>query len=369
MKRIIILLCLYILATNTIMAQDFIMEMNEQDKNFEVDINWESRTLTLSDSTGVVFKEEIIEALIDKDDKLGFSFKQGVTPIFEMSYEKRFFILLSEAIICNNKEKNRTYVLRPVNSKKYQTYLNQLKNIILNKDDEKENVVLTVNIKGIKFNMIHVKGGTFSMGATAEQIINVKNNEMPVQTVTLDDYYIGQTEVTQALWEAVRGNNPSDHVDDNLPVEKVTWDDCKRFTDKLQELTGLPFRLPTEAEWEYAARGGQKSKGFQFSGDSILNKVGWYYKNAVSVPQYVGGKKMNELGLYDMSGNVWEFVEDWFGKYSSEPKINPHGPETGTDHIIRGGSSYSFDWACRVALRRDVLPEFKFNDIGLRLAL
>ncbi len=369
MKRIFILLCLYTIATNNIMAQMFNMEMNEQDKNFVVNIDWESKTMTLSDSTGVVFKEEIKDALIDQDDKLGFSFEQGVKPIFEMSYEKRVFILLPEAIICNNKEKNRTYVLRPANVRKYQTDLNLLKNIILNKDEEKESIVLTVNIKGVKFYMIHVKGGTFSMGATPEQIIHIMENETPVQTVTLDDYYIGQTEVTQALWEAVMGSNPSEHVDDNFPVESVTWHECKQFTDKLKEITGLPFRLPTEAEWEYAARGGNKSKGFQFAGDSTLYNVAWYYKNAQGITQYVGGKQTNELGLYDMSGNVWEFVEDWFDNYSEEPKINPHGPKTGTDHIIRGGSCFSFNWACRVALRRDVLPEFKYNDIGLRLAL
>lgn len=369
MKRIIFLLCLFLTATNTIVAQTYYLEMNEQGKNFEVQINWESKILTLKDSAGVVFKEEIKEALVDKDDKLGLSFKEGVTPIFEMSYEKRFFILLPEAIICNNKERNRTYVLRPVNARKYETDLNQLKNIIQNKVDAKENTVLTINIRGVKFNMIHVKGGTFSMGATEEHVLNVQDKERPVHTVTLDDYYIGQTEVTQDLWEAVMEYNPSEYVGDKLPVEKVTWDECHQFTNKLKELTGLPFRLPTEAEWEYAARGGQRSKGFQFSGDSILNNVGWYNKNASKVTQYVGGKQMNELGIYDMSGNVWEFVEDWFGEYSEEPQTNPHGPETGTDHILRGGSTFTFDWVCRVSVRRDLLPDYKFKDIGLRLAL
>ena len=368
MKRIIVL-CLYVIAINTIMAQTFSMKMNEQGRNFVVNIDWESRILTMSDSTGVILEDDIKIASVDKDDKLGFSFEQDVPPVFEMKYDKRFFILLPEAIICNNKEKNRTYVLRPVNVMEYRADLNQLKNIIQNKDNNKGIVVLTVNIKGVRFNMIHVQGGSFSMGATAEQTIHVMDKEKPVHTITLDDYYIGQTEVTQALWEAVMGSNPSQHVGDNLPVEMVTWEDCHRFTNKLQELTGLPFRLPTEAEWEYAARGGQQSTGFQFSGDSILKNVGWYGKNALHVTQYVGSKQMNELGLYDMSGNVWEWVEDWMGDYSEEPQTNPRGPEKGEDNIMRGGSVYSFDWCCRISVRRDMLPGHKFKDIGFRLAL
>jgi len=369
MKQILITICLFVLVLTPLHAQTFTMKMNEQGKEFIVDIDWDAKKITLTDAGQIIVDEEIKSALVYNDDKVGFSFEEGIPPVFEMSYEKQFFILLPEAIVCNNKEKSRTYLLKPINSKEYITNLNQLMDLISKKNHEKVKVALTVNIKEVKFTMIRVEGGSFTMGATKEHLIHVMDREKPTHTVTLDDYYIGQTEVTQSLWEAVMGHNPSKHVGGNYPVENITWDDCHVFIEKIRELTGLPFRLPTEAEWEYAARGGQESSGYQYSGGNTLHKISWYSGNSYGDTQYVGGKEMNELGLYDMSGNVWELVEDWFGNYSEEPQTNPKGPEKGEEHIARGGSVISSEWTFRVSVRRNIAPDFKYKDMGLRLAL
>jgi len=369
MKQILIIFCLFVLALTPLHAQTFTFKMKEQDKEYIVNIDWDSKKITLTDAGQIIVDEEIKSALVYNDDKVGFSFEEGIPPVFEMSYEKQFFILLPEAIVCNNKEKSRTYLLKPKNSREYITNLNQLKDLISTNDHEKEKVTLTFNIKDVKFTMIRVVGGSFTMGATKEQLIHVMDREKPTHTVTLDDYYIGQTEVTQSLWEAVMGNNPSGHKGNNYPVENITWDYCHVFIEKIRELTGLPFRLPTEAEWEYAARGGQESCGYQFSGGNSLPKISWYSGNAYRDTQYVGGKEKNELGLYDMSGNVWEWVEDWYGYFSEEPQINPKGPETGDEHIARGGSVFGSEWTFRVSVRRNLAPGYKFKDIGFRLAL
>ena len=187
-------------------------------------------------------------------------------------------------------------------------------------------------------NMVFVKGGTFTMGATAEQI-GYGNNETPAHQVTLSDYFIGKTEVTQELWYAVMGNNPSYFTRSSRnPVEQVSWHDCQSFIQKLNQLTGLRFRLPTEAEWEYAARGGNKSKGYKYSGSNNIGDVAWCYDNSSETTHEVGTKAPNELGLYDMSGNVWEWCSDWYGRYSSSAQSNPTGPSSGSFRVFRGGS-------------------------------
>lgn len=174
--------------------------------------------------------------------------------------------------------------------------------------------------------MVAVEGGTFTMGATSEQGSDARDNEKPAHKVTLSDYYIGQTEVTQALWEAVMGSNPSYRRGDNLPVEQVSWDDCQEFIQKLNQLTGKQFRLPTEAEWEYAARGRRKSRGYKYAGGNDIGLVAWYSGNSGYETHLVATKQANELGIYDMSGNVWEWCNDWYGDYQSSSRSDPQGP-------------------------------------------
>ena len=240
-----------------------------------------------------------------------------------------------------------------------------------------EKTPFTVN--GVSFNMIAVKGGTFTMGATSEQGDDAYSDEKPTHQVTLSDYCIGETEVTQELWQAVMGSNPS-YFTGNLqrPVEYVSWNDCQEFIKKLNQLTGKTFRLPKEAEWEYAARGGSQSQGYKYAGSNNIDAVAWYYDNSYnkgsSHPDYgthpVGQKQPNELGLYDMSGNVWEWCQDWYGKYKSSSKTNPTGPSSGSDRVCRSGSWVTHaGYYCRVSSRYGHAPTTRDNGFGLRLAL
>lgn len=227
----------------------------------------------------------------------------------------------------------------------------------------------TFTVNGVSFNMIKVQGGTFTMGATSEQGSDAYSDEKPTHQVTLSDYYIGETEVTQELWQAVMGSNPSYFSGMNLPVEKVSWDDCQTFITKLNQLTGKNFRLPTEAEWEYAARGGQKSRGYKYAGSNTLSVVAWYTDNSGSKTHPVKQKQANELGLYDMSGNVLEWCQDWYGSYSSNAQTNPTGPSSGPSRVFRGGSwGYSAS-NCRVAYRNFNSPGYRYYYLGFRVVL
>ncbi len=226
------------------------------------------------------------------------------------------------------------------------------------------------NIKGVEFKMLRVEGGTFQMGATSEQDYDAWEKEKPVHSVTLSDYYIGQTQVTQELWEAVMGSNPSYFKGNNqCPVEKVSWDDCQEFIKKLNRLTGKNFRLPTEAEWEYAARGGNKSKGYKYSGSNDADAVAWYYDNSGSKTHPVATKQANELGLYDMSGNVWEWCQDCYGDYTSRSQSNPKGANTGSFRVLRGGSWGYYARYVRVSNRISDTSDSRNGILGLRLAL
>ena len=247
----------------------------------------------------------------------------------------------------------------------------------------------TFTVNGVQFTMMLVEAGTFTMGATPE-MKNPYDEERPAHQVTLtNNYYIGQTEVTQALWTAVMGSNPSSYKGDNRPVETVSWNDCQKFITELNSLTGQNFRLPTEAEWEYAARGGKNSQGYQYSGSNNLNEVAWYWKN--SGDKYLSGtdknwnldkikrnksqthdvatKRPNELGIYDMSGNVWEWCQDRYGSYSSDAQTNPTGPTSGSRLVNRGGSWYSNARLCRSSNRDNYAPGSTDKYLGLRLVL
>ena len=234
--------------------------------------------------------------------------------------------------------------------------------------DPTKGFIITVN--GVAFNMVKVSGGTFQMGATSEQGSYVDSDEQPVHQVTLSDYYIGETEVTQELWQAVMGSNPSKFTGSGLlPVEKVSWDDCQTFITKLNVLTGMQFRLPTEAEWEFAARGGNSSQGYKYSGSNNIDDVAWYTNNSNSKTHEVGTKAPNELGIYDMSGNVWEWCQDWDGSYSSSAQTNPTGPTSGAERVYRGGSFFGYAGYCRVSDRNYYTPGYRIYILGLRLAL
>ena len=193
------------------------------------------------------------------------------------------------------------------------------------------------------------------------------DNEKPTHQVTLSSYYIGETEVTQALWNAVMGYNPSKFKGDNLPVENVSWDDCQEFIRKLNAATGRRFRLPTEAEWEFAARGGNQSRRTQYSGSSNIDDVAWYWDNSNYSNHPVKTKRPNELSLYDMSGNVWEWCQDWYGSYTSYSQTNPTGPNSGSYRVIRGGCWGFGAWCCRTSNR--YCSGYREDILGFRLAL
>jgi len=274
---------------------------------------------------------------------------------------------------------------------------------------------ITITVKGVSFKMVKVQGGTFTMGATPERDGDVLYNEKPAHRVTLSSYYIGETEVTQALWKAVMGSNPSEFAPQTSnasrcsydsfvadakrlnarragsvriptraewdaamltttgstkkPVEQVSWNDCQTFIQKLNQLTGRKFRLPTEAEWEFAARGGNSSRGYKYIGSNTLGDVAWYKDNSGGTTHDVKTKAPNELGIYDMTGNVFEWCQDRYGDYSSSAQTNPKGPTSGSDRVIRGSSWSSDARYCRTADRNFGTPASMGRDIGFRLAL
>ncbi|MCC6281804.1 MAG: formylglycine-generating enzyme family protein [Saprospiraceae bacterium] len=220
--------------------------------------------------------------------------------------------------------------------------------------------------------MITVAGGTFQMGCDEKIDGNCEDDEKPAHRVQLTSFEMSKFEVTQEQWQAVMGSNPSRFKDCNkCPVESVSWNDVQTFLTKLNALSGKKYRLPTEAEWEYAARGGSKSRNFKYAGSNKLDEVGWYDDNSGSKTHPVGSKKSNELGLYDMSGNVWEWCSDWSGEYylGKITPVNPQGAEKGSLRVFRGGSWYRPARYCRAALRNYAAPDFRAFNLGFRLVL
>jgi len=217
---------------------------------------------------------------------------------------------------------------------------------------------------------VFVKGGTFQMGNLDKTVTN-GGDERPIHSVTVSDFYIGKYEVTQKQWEEVMYRNKSSFKGDNLPVEKVSWNDIQKFIKKLNKKTGKTYRLPTEAEWEFAARGGTNSKGYKYAGSNNIDDVAWYSSNSGSKTHKVGTKQANELGIYDMSGNVWEWCSDWYGSsyYKNSPSNNPQGATSGSNRVYRGGGWSCSASYCRVANRRSSSPTNRISNLGFRLAL
>ena len=228
---------------------------------------------------------------------------------------------------------------------------------------------LSAELNKLINNMVYVSGGTFTMGGTSEQGSDAESDEKPTHSVTLSSYYICKYEVTQAIWRAVMGSNPSYFKGDNLPVENVSWNDCQTFINRLNNYTGRNFRLPTEAEWEFAARGGNYSRHYKYSGSNYIDDVAWYTDNSGNRTHPVGTKQANELGLYDMSGNVREWCSDWYGSYSSYSQTDPTGPNSGSDRVERDGCWYYSARICRSSARNYFTPGGRSIFLGFRLVL
>lgn len=231
---------------------------------------------------------------------------------------------------------------------------------------------------GLNMKMIYVEGGSFRMGATAEQGGEADGDESPVHTVQLESFYIAECEVTQAQWEAVMGTTIYRQRDlcgasalfgvgADVPMYYISWDDAQDFCRELSAMTGRTYILPTEAQWEYAARGGKHSKGYKYSGSYMVDAVAWYKSNSGSKANPVKQKRANELGLYDMSGNIYEWCYDWYGSYSSSPQNNPTGPSSGEYRVLRGGSGSYDARNCRVSERCRYPHTSRFLDFGFRV--
>ena len=307
--------------------------------------------------------------LFSDDDYRNIAASRIIGEISQLSYDAQlqrlyalFLIALSEGSL--QRCENRLMLLAPPNID-FQVSTSKL----LASQSQTKDLIFDVN--GVQFKMVYVEGGSFIMGA-GDQDKDALSCEKPQHKVILDDYYIAETQVTQALWQTVMGDNPSRWRGDNLPVETISWFYCQSFIKKLNQLTGKKFSLPTEAQWEFAARGGNSSKGYKYAGSDNLDEVAWFEDNSNSQTHPVKQKKPNELGLYDMSGNVQEWCNDWFDEYyyKSSPYRNPQGPLSNYSRILRGGDWDSSSWRCRVSYRQYSNYISRYDHfIGMRLSL
>lgn len=321
---------------------------------------------TETTSIGYAIKLSYLQNLAESaNENIKFS---GTNKISALSLPEKIKIISPNILIVKanfsdaNKQGNQNSSETPIDST----------SSLPSKESEEQLPPKTITVNGYSFDMIHVEGGTFTMGATFEQGDDADDDEKPAHRVTLDSYYIGKYEVTQGLWKTVMGDNPSKfQKGDNYPVGSVSWDDCQEFIHKLNKKTNKKFRLPTEAEWEFAARGGNKSRGYKYSGSNTLTDVAWYNDNSYGTARPVGKRRPNELGIYDMSGNVMEWCFDWLGDYCSYLQTNPTGPDIGVYRVLRGGDyDDGVSWGhCRVSCRRYDYQYYVVYSYGLRLVL
>ncbi|MDR0971304.1 MAG: formylglycine-generating enzyme family protein [Bacteroidales bacterium] len=222
----------------------------------------------------------------------------------------------------------------------------------------------------IPIEMIAVEGGKFKMGSSEENLDkDIDSDERPQHKVRLSSFHISKYEITQKQWKAVMGNNPSYFKGDNLPVEQVNMSDINEFLMRLNTKTGKKYRLPTESEWEYAALGGGESKGYKYSGSNNVDEVAWHKGNSSEMTHPIGEKQPNELGIYDMSGNVWEWCSDKSDWYDNSSKTNPKGPSTGSSNVRRGGGFTNGSSQHRSANRAGISNQARSNNLGFRIVL
>ena len=355
-------------------AQTYTFDLYETSGgDYTVAIDIQRKQITASKAGSQIFKYNYRKFNIDNGTGvIGFSFDDRYSVIMRPDHDEHYFLVRKDAIFCSTSNASQEFYFKPKNMSNYKATYQSLMNGLSEYVGQAPQTVnssknLTFTVDGVSFTMVYVPGGTFTMGATSEQGSDAWNDEKPTHSVMLSSYYIGQTEVTQALWTAVMGSNPSEFRGDRRPVERVSWNDCQTFISRLNAKTGKNFRMPTEAEWEYAARGGH-SGGSKYAGSDNISNVAWYDDNSGGETHNVATKSPNGLGIYDMSGNVWEWCQDWYGNYSSSSQTNPKGPSNGDNRVNRGGSWFVNAWFCRVSYRSNFTPSYSSSNLGLRLA-
>ena len=356
-------------------AQTYTFNMYETSAgDYSVSIDLQRKQISVSRVGRQIFKYNYRKFNIENGTGIiGFSFDDRYSVIMRPDHDEHYFLVRKDAIFCSTSNASQEFYFKPTNTSNYKaTYQSLMNGLSGNAAQTSQSVNpaqnLTFTVDGVSFTMVYVPGGTFTIGATSEQGSDADNDEKPAHSVTLSGYHIGQTEVTQALWKAVMGSNPSRFKGDSRPVEYVSWNDCQTFISRLNAKTGKNFRLPTEAEWEYAARGGH-SGGSKYAGSDNINSVAWYADNSGNETHNVATKSPNSLGIYDMSGNVWEWCQDWYGNYSSSSQTNPKGPSNGDVRVNRGGGWSSFARYCRVSRRYCNRLSNSYDCLGLRLVL
>ena len=302
----------------------------------------------------------------------GYESEEGTVKLKASSPSTIQISLLKESIVDNGISENNNQHIEDIKETTDNSSMKIANTPDLISETENENKTDADRIEKLleKLNndMVYIEAVEFTMGATKEQKGEANSDEKPAHPVVLNCFNLCKYEVTQELWEAVMGDNPSHFKGKNLPVENVSWDDCLKFIMKLNELTGKKYRLPTEAEWEYAARGGSNSMHYKYSGGNSLEYVSWYFHNSMDKTHTVGMMKPNELGLYDMSGNVWEWCQDWYGSYDKKTAYYPTGPIKAYNKVFRGGGYDNGETYCRCSYRNGTAPQNKFKNLGLRLA-
>ena len=371
MRRHLILSLFLLLLSSAVNAQTFSFDVRDAQTSavYHVTVNLSSKQVTV----GNVFNRSFYQVKAF-DNGVAFTFRQGEEPSLKANTSDWFFCIKPDKIGFYNPTSILFGNTNAVNSSAFTQSYNNLVAAVKNASGT-SNRIFTAN--GVSFTMVYVAGGTFTMGATSEQGSDADDDESPAHRITLSSFSVGQTEVTQELWQAVMGNNPSYFEGGKRPVEYVSWNDCQDFIRKLNSITGQRFRLPTEAEWEFAARGGNSSRGYKYAGSNTIENVAWYTVNSKdkgsSSPDYgthnVAKKSPNELGIYDMSGNVVEWCNDWYASnyYAQSPSSNPQGPSSGSCRVLRGGGWYYTASYCRCAFRGSYSPGLTFSNLGFRL--